>query len=438
MATLNRWRSYLTVPKTLIFPRLELIGRDHAPAIVAGTGEVRMPSLARSEFILTGRPEDLAYAFAKIRQQQENPYDYLARFRLVGTDTDGVDWALGWTIPRFDIDTDGAWTFYGELAGLCPDDESPSVSPESGTEVIYVVPVHHPMALAMGRFVLTDRAEGPPRREHVMEVLGSTIRFAYEPASGAFSITASHSPGLPATYAENWLGEPLRILFGQLVFPRLVARNLGGGQTIIFIRPSPGLIRGAGWAALWRGDEPATGKAAFWYLYAQLLTFIAQSRDEGGQPNFEANKVTKLYEEIIQAARGSRWVWALTFASSIEGLAKMLIPKGQKRNDPEMEGIDDFVAHINAWTGSASLKRVAESAVHRTAEITTIHTLRELKTSGVVTAEQLLAWTDIRNSVMHGSLVSPYSSKDEDAKLLALATMMHALTSEILRRAACP
>ena len=33
MATLDRWRSYLTVPKTLVFPRLELIGRDHSPAI---------------------------------------------------------------------------------------------------------------------------------------------------------------------------------------------------------------------------------------------------------------------------------------------------------------------------------------------------------------------------------------------------------------------
>ena len=160
------------------------------------------------------------------------------------------------------------------------------------------------------------------------------------------------------------------------------------------------------------------------------------ARDEGGQPNFEANKVTKLYEEIIQAARGSRWVWALTFASSIEGLAKMLIPKGQKRSDPETEGIEKFVAHINAWTGSAFMKGVAVSAVHRTAEITTIHALRELKTSGVVTAKQLSAWMEIRNSVMHGSLVSPYSSEEEDGKLLALAAMMHALTSEILRRSA--
>lgn len=434
MATLDRWRTYLTVPKTLSFPHLELIARDGAPAVVIGTGEVRISSLARAEFMLTGKPKDIGYAFAEICRQQRNPYDDLARFRLVGTDTDGVEWALGWTVPRVNAESDEAWTFCGELEGLCPHDESPSVSPVSGTELIYVVPVNHPMALSMSRFASTDQADGLRRREHVMEVLGSTIRLSYEPAVGALSITASHSLGLPPTFAENWLGEPLRILFGQLVFPRLVARNLGGGKALVFIRPSPGMVRGAGWAALWGDDYPAAAKAEFWNLYSQLLTFIAQARDKDGQPNFEANKVTKLYEEIIQAAPGSRWVWALTFASSIEGLARMLIPKGKKRSDPEMEGIDKLIAHIDAWIGSAFLKGVARSAVHRTAEITTIHTLRDLKAAGVITAEHLSAWASIRNSVMHGSLISPYSSEEEDGKLLALAAMMHALTREILRR----
>jgi hypothetical protein len=205
-----------------------------------------------------------------------------------------------------------------------------------------------------------------------------------------------------------------------------VARNLGNGRTIVFIRPSPGLIRGAGWAALWNGHQPATGKAAFWSLYAKLL--VARARDEGGQPNFEANKVTKLYEEIIQAARGSRWVWALTFASSIEGLAKLLFRRVKSVAIP--------IPRVSTnWSRTSTSGQVpAVSAVHRTAEITTIHILRELKTSGVVTADQLSAWTEIRNSVMHGNLVSPYSSEEEDGKLLALAAMMHALTSEILRR----
>jgi len=47
MATLDRWRTYLTVPKTLVFSNLKLIGRDHAPTIIDGSGEVRILSLTR-------------------------------------------------------------------------------------------------------------------------------------------------------------------------------------------------------------------------------------------------------------------------------------------------------------------------------------------------------------------------------------------------------
>jgi hypothetical protein len=35
---------------------------------------------------------------------------------------------------------------------------------------------------------------------------------------------------------------------------------------------------------------------------------------------------------------------------------------------------------------------------------------------------------------MHGGMVAPYWSEEEDAQLLALASMMHALTREFVRR----
>jgi hypothetical protein len=41
----------------------------------------------------------------------------------------------------------------------------------------------------------------------------------------------------------------------------------------------------------------------------------------------------------IQAARGTRWVWALTFASAIEAIAKMLIPKDAKPTQTEAKAL---------------------------------------------------------------------------------------------------
>jgi hypothetical protein len=90
------------------------------------------------------------------------------------------------------------------------------------------------------------------------------------------------------------------------------------------------------------------------------------------------------------------------------------------------------------WLGEPRLKEIAASAVHRTAEVSTRRALRDLNALGVLTAAQVSAWETLHNAVMHGSLMSPYSSEEDDARLLALASMMHALTREPVRRSAQP
>jgi len=429
MATLDRWRTFLVTPQTLAFPHLKLIGRDGAPPIVVGSGEIRMPSLDRFEFTLKGLPRDVGYAFSEIQRQRRNRYDGRERFRLRGADLKGAQWSMGWvTLGQVEPGND-IWTFVGETDGLFPHCASDAVASESCTELVFFLPINHPMARSMLRFVLAEQPEGRPRKEHVLETLGSTIRFAYDPSLSALSITAMHSAGLPPTYTENWLGEPLRILFGQLIFPRLVARNLGNGRTHVDVRRCPGLIGStARLAAFWRGDDLGQDKEDFWQRYTELLTVIARAG------NFEAHKITHLYEEVIQAARGTRWTWAMTFASCIEGLANILEPPGRDRSDADADAVADLVKYINAWPGDGRLKHNAVNAVQRTLKTTTIIGLRQLVSVGAITTTQLKAWEEIRHSVMHGSLISPYSSEEENNKLLALAEMMHALTLEILQR----
>jgi hypothetical protein len=429
MLTLDRWRSFLATPRTIAFPRLELIGRDHAPPVVVGTGEVRMDSPSDFEFTLTGMPDDPDDALSEFNRIHENPYDGLARPRLRGVDADGIEWNGGYAVPHVTTRLNG-WTFGGRIDGLLTEDQSETVSTEAGVELIFLLRIGDPMALAMARYART----GASGTDYATEILGSKIRFAYERAT--LLVTASGSPELPSHFAENWLAEPLRIIFGQLIFPRLVARNFGDGRAQVSVRPSPGIVSGARWAALWEGDYRCDNET-FWSRYTQLLRLIARASGEGGQSSFDAHKITRLYQEIIQAARGSRWVWALTFASSIEALVNMLTPKGAKPTEVEAEAIAALVKHIGSGPGAKDdrLKKIAINAVHRTAALTTIRVLRELVCAGVISEEQLSAWEKVRNAAMHGSLVSPYSNRDEDARLLALAGMMHALTHELIRSA---
>ena len=419
--TLERWQHLLAAPQTLRCPKMTLMAGDWEPPIVEGSGEIRFTTPAGFEFTLDGMPDDIGYTLRQLKRQRDNSYDGLKRFRLVAMTDDGVEYAAGWTIP--DLTTgDTAWNFSGQCEGLITDDKATPVTPAGGTEAQFIIPRHHRAALILGRFVSTEK-DGRRIPTYDLSIDGAKIRFSYDDAAELLTVRTDGSELLPLTYTENWLGEPLRILFGQLVFPRLVARNFPKGGAMVSVRPAPAWRSDSDWAALWSGKDALSGKEEFWRLYGELLTFIANTR------GFESHKVTSLYEEVIQAARGSRWVWALTFASSIEGLVKILTPKVAKRPDAKADDIASLVAHIEAWPGAdGRLRQSAVNAVHRTAEATPRYVLTELKKLGLVTDGQIKAWEKIRNAVMHGSLVSPYSSEEDDGHLLALAALMHALT----------
>jgi hypothetical protein len=84
-----------------------------------------------------------------------------------------------------------------------------------------------------------------------------------------------------------------------------------------------------------------------------------------------------LYEQIIQSARGTRWIWAMTFASCIERLANMLEPPGRDRSDADADATTGLVEHIKAWRGDDRLKGNAINAVKRSLKRTTIVGLRQ-------------------------------------------------------------
>lgn len=429
---LDRWRHLAAAPQTIAFPEMELLARDWEPSIVRGSGEIRFNSTRSFEYALTGVPEDIAYTLRQLQRQRDNPYDGLNRFRLVATAPDGTEFSAGWTIP--DLTTDEkAWTFSGECDGLMTDDESVPPSPTGATEVQFIIPRQQRASQFLARFVATEQPGGGDVPYYELDLEGATLRFHFDTKADLLTISTPGSALLPLTLTESWLGEPLRILFGQLVFPRLIARSFPKGGAMICVSRAQAWHRESDAAALW-DEEDLTGKERFWQLYGDLMLFIAKAGE------FERHKLTSLYEELIQASRGSRWVWALTFASSIEGVIRMLSPRGSKRADVDHAASASIIEHIKGWRDLERpketvdrLKSIATNAVHYAANTTPKHVLTQLCRAGVVSSFQIEAWEKVRNAVMHGDLISPYSSEEDDALLLGLAALLHALTREVVR-----
>ena len=95
--------------------------------------------------------------------------------------------------------------------------------------------------------------------------------------------------------------------------------------------------------------------------------------------------------------------------------------------------MDAFCEYVDAWPGTnAQLKKVATSAAYRTLDTSTVQALRDMRDAGDVTPDQFKARDKLRNQVMHGSLISPYSSAEEDKLLLDLAVLLHAVTRKLV------
>ena len=94
--------------------------------------------------------------------------------------------------------------------------------------------------------------------------------------------------------------------------------------------------------------------------------------------------------------------------------------------------VADFCKFIDRWPGaSKQLGQVAKNAASRTLYSSLVQFLREMRDAGEITSDEFVAWDTLRNQVAHGSLVSPYSSAEEDQLLLGLSSLMHSVTRKL-------
>jgi hypothetical protein len=415
-----------------------LSGNDHEPPVFVGPGHIDIKSSTTIDFTMFATPSDSGDAFSRLVRARNNPYEIFDQFRLVATDYQGTKWACGWTQPELKGMHRIGWPLTGKIDSLVTHASGPWVSTESSVELVFRPKLWLPMDKAMVTITSIDDVEIQQARsagQQTIRVLDSDIKFFYTPSDESLWITAKTSDKLQHPYAENWLSEPLRVLLGQLVYPRLVARNFGDGTAQVWLRPSPRHLRDTAIASL-VGGSPFSEIALFWQLYASLLTLFAEAKDEQGHPNFQSNRVTRFYEEIIQATQGSRWVLCLTLASTAEGLAKMLMSPTDRRSDFSEKDIKSLKTTVTGWEGDPDLRNRILGDIARAGERSVGKYLRDLVKAGVLEKKNERAWSSVRHAVMHGNLVSPWATEEEDKRLLDLADLVHRLTRELIRKEA--
>jgi hypothetical protein len=402
--------------------------------VFEGSGRIEIGSSRGITFTMVGSPANRVDAVRVLLAGRQDPYDAEKQLRLFATDHQGTQWACGFTAPSCDIPLSKTMLLRGSLSALTTHVSGPWVSTESGVELLFIPKIRLPIdknALTLVSVSDKEVARRWSPGEYDTEILGSKMRFFYPPSSNSFCITALTSQELPHPFLENWIVEPVRILLGQITVPRFVARNFGDGSAHVWIRPWAGHHIAGGLASLLSNDV-RLDKEKFWALYEKLLRYVALARDCNGDPNFESNPLTRFYEEIINASLGSKWVQCLTFASAAEGIAELL--RGPRERQAEFAGVDvtNLYRVIEEWDGDEDLKQRVLGWFPRLGETSVAIYLRELVGRGVLSSYHVRCWTAVRNVVMHGNLVSPWSNRKDDERLIALADLVHRLTITII------
>lgn len=435
MRTLSRWRHLLKTPLTIDCPSMEIIGQDFEEPVFTGPGQIHIRSRTEMDFVMHATPRDSGEAFKKLVHAQKNPYDILYQFRLSATQYDGTEWSCGWVPIRLGEALGNIWQLSGSIRSLMTVATGHFIAPTSSIEVIYTPKLRLPLSSTMTTSIQRDGVEVLRKIERggkTVDVAGTQIDFFVDPELDATWAVAATSTDFRHPHAENWVSEPLCLLLGQLVFPRLVARN-HGDRADIWLHPSP-LIQMDTLAASILQEDPLGAHGRFWEVYCQTLTMIAQARDEDGRRNFEAHPLTLYYHEVIQATRGSNWAWCLTLASAVEGVAKLLTPEAERKSDYAPEDIEELKRHIKAWKGDKDLRgRILNSVVlAETKGI--VQVLKKLKNEGAIDDGHINAWQTVRNQVMHGELVSPWSEQDLEERMRLLTELMHRLSMKYIEQ----
>ena len=433
--TLSRWRHLLKAPLTINCPSMKIIGHDFEEPLFTGSGQIHIRSGTEMDFVVHATPRDSGEAFKKLVHAQRNPYDVLDQFRLSASQYDGTEWNCGWVSIRLGETLGNIWQLSGSISSLMTVATGHFTTPTSSIEVIYTPRLRLPLSSTMTTSIQRDGVEVLRKMEaggRAVDVAGTQINFFVDPEFDATWAVAATSTDFCHPYAENWVSEPLCLLLGQLVFPRLVARN-HGDRSDIWLRPSPP-IRMDTLAASILQEDPLGAHGRFWEVYCQALAMVTRARNEKGGRNFEAHPLTHYYHEVIQATRGSNWAWCLTLASAVEGVAKLLTPEAERKSDYASKDIESLKQHIKAWKGDKDLRgRILNSvALAETKGIVQI--LKKIKSVGAIDDAHVNAWQTVRNQVMHGKLVSPWSEQESEERMRLLTELIHRLSMKYIEQ----
>jgi hypothetical protein len=440
MAILHTWAERLKrLPQTIECYEMILCSFDDK-IIVKGSGFLEIRDAEDIGFTILVSPSESNQCFLHIAQAVNNPFECEKQLKLMVTDYEGYKWSGGWITFSEPLVIRLNKAIKGRLVSLSMHDKGGHLPSVAGVELVFDQEVNLPIALNMSTITtIGDEVISQSREkgDYSLKVFDSEIIFSYFSSSNYLLVQATTCEELPHPYLENWLSEPLRILFGMHIYPRLVARHLGNGESIICLRPTVHRRFSASEIGLYWAYKDTVG---FWSLYSGLLKYMSISKDDKGERCSDANEITELYEHAVVAEMNGEWMLSMVLSNAVESMVKKLKNSSVSQQDSNNEkvNISDAVSslkkYIHQWDGDPEIRRRVLGFVSNMGDESIKKFLKKLVRDDIIKEKHEEVWSKVRNHVMHGNLQLRWEPHIIDQYMRSLLEMIHILTFEILRQ----
>jgi len=106
----------------------------------------------------------------------------------------------------------------------------------------------------------------------------------------------------------------------------------------------------------------------------------------------------------------------------------------ERKSDYSSQEIENLKGHIKTWSGNTDLRKRILGFFEFLKSKGTRQILRRFKDAGVITSDHVDVWSSVRNQVMHGNLVSPWSPQELEERMRLLAELMHRLSMKYVEQ----
>jgi hypothetical protein len=93
--------------------------------------------------------------------------------------------------------------------------------------------------------------------------------------------------------------------------------------------------------------------------------------------------------------------------------------------DEALQSIEEYLA---AWKGDEGLRRRMQSNLGMVRKRSVQGFMKQLVGKGAIERDHFRTWCKLRNSVMHGELVEPWSTEEGDQHMREMIGLVHSLT----------